>query len=76
MMKNQALLSKLTEGNRQFLGAASPIGDVSPAVRMETAENGQKPYAIVLACSDSRVMPETITSSAASSTRRGIWTAG
>ena len=60
MIKNEALLSKLTEGNRQFLGAASPIGDVSPAVRMETAENGQKPYAIVLACSDSRVMPESI----------------
>ena len=60
MIKNQALLETLTEGNRQFLGAASPIGDVSPAVRLETAENGQKPYAIVLACSDSRVMPESI----------------
>ena len=60
MIKNQALLETLTEGNRQFLGAASPIGDVSPAVRLYTAENGQKPYAIVLACSDSRVMPESI----------------
>ena len=60
MIKNQALLETLTEGNRQFLGAASPIGDVSPAVRLETAESGQKPYAIVLACSDSRVMPESI----------------
>ena len=60
MIRNQALLSKLTEGNRRFLGAVSPIGDVSPAVRLYTAENGQKPYAIVLACSDSRVMPESI----------------
>ncbi len=60
MIRNQALLSKLTEGNRRFLGAASPIGDVSPAVRLSTAENGQRPYAIVLACSDSRVMPESI----------------
>ena len=60
MIQNQALLSKLTEGNRRFLGAVSPIGDVSPAVRLETANNGQKPYAIVLACSDSRVMPESI----------------
>ena len=60
MIQNQALLSKLTEGNRRFLGAVSPIGDVSPAVRLYTAENGQKPYAIVLACSDSRVMPESI----------------
>ncbi len=60
MIRNQALLSKLTEGNRRFLGAISPIGDVPPAVRLYTAENGQKPYAIVLACSDSRVMPESI----------------
>ena len=60
MICNRTLLNRLTEGNRQFLGAASPIGDVSPAVRLHTAENGQKPYAIVLACSDSRVMPESI----------------
>ena len=60
MIKNRALLSKLTEGNRKFLSAVSPIGDVSPAARLHTAENGQKPYAIVLACSDSRVMPESI----------------
>ena len=60
MIYNRTLLNRLTEGNRRFLGAVSPIGDVSPAVRLETAKNGQKPYAIVLACSDSRVMPESI----------------
>ena len=60
MIYNRTLLNRLTEGNRRFLGAVSPIGDVSPAVRLETAESGQKPYAIVLACSDSRVMPESI----------------
>lgn len=60
MIYNQALLERLTEGNRQFLGTSTPLGDVSPAVRRETAENGQNPCAIVLACSDSRVMPESI----------------
>ena len=28
--------------------------------RIETAENGQHPYTIVIACSDSRVIPEEI----------------
>ena len=28
--------------------------------RIETAENGQHPYIIVIACSDSRVIPEEI----------------
>ena len=60
MIYNRTLLNRLTEGNRRFLGAVSPIGDVSPAVRLHTAENGQAPCAIVLACSDSRVMPESI----------------
>lgn len=60
MIKNRSLLDQLTEGNRQFLSAAAPIGDVSPARRLDTAENGQHPAAIVVACSDARVMPESI----------------
>ena len=35
-------------------------GDISPAVRKDTCENGQHPYAIVVTCSDSRVIPESI----------------
>ncbi len=35
-------------------------GDISPAIRAATAEHGQKPYAVVVACSDSRVVPEDI----------------
>ena len=30
------------------------------ARRVETAENGQHPYAVVVCCSDSRVIPEEI----------------
>lgn len=60
MIKNRSLLDTLTEGNRQFLSAESGIGDVSPARRLDTARNGQHPAAIVIACSDSRVMPESI----------------
>ena len=60
MIRNQALIDRLSEGNRRFLDAASAEGDVSPALRRRTAAEGQTPYAIVIACSDSRVIPESI----------------
>ncbi len=53
-------LKKLKEGNQRYLSATSNPGDVSPAIRHETCENGQSPYAIVITCSDSRVIPESI----------------
>ncbi len=53
------MIARLCEGNRRYLtGEAS--GDTSAAVRLDTAENGQHPHAIVIACSDSRVIPEVI----------------
>ena len=52
--------NRLIEGNRLYLDAASSGADISPAKRKETAENGQYPYAIVVTCSDSRVIPESI----------------
>ena len=45
---------KLLIGNRQYLETSDP------ALRTETAENGQHPYAIIVCCSDSRVIPEQI----------------
>ena len=45
---------KLLEGNRRYLAVSDP------ALRLDTAENGQHPYAIVVCCSDSRVIPEAI----------------
>ena len=45
---------KLLKGNRYYLETADP------ALRLETAEHGQHPYAIVICCSDSRVIPEQI----------------
>ena len=44
----------LTESNMHFCAH----GDA--AKREDTARNGQHPYAIVVCCSDSRVIPETI----------------
>lgn len=50
-------LRRLKEGNQQYLRAERPSGDISPKVRKETAAHGQKPFAVVIACSDSRVIP-------------------
>ncbi|MBR2539897.1 MAG: carbonic anhydrase [Mogibacterium sp.] len=51
---------RLIDGNKSYLGALTGDGDISPAKRRETALNGQNPYAIVITCSDSRVIPESI----------------
>ena len=53
-------LERLREGNARYLNANQAQGDVSPALRQSTFREGQRPYAIVLACSDSRVIPEAI----------------
>lgn len=45
---------KLETGNRIFLT------DGSGALRARTAREGQHPYAVVICCSDSRVIPERI----------------
>ena len=64
-MQNQKLsaaeaLEKLKEGNQRYLAAKSNPGDISPEIRQYTCENGQSPYAIVVTCSDSRVIPEAV----------------
>ena len=58
-MEREKLIARLGEGNRRYL-AGEAYGNVSQAVRLETAEHGQRPDAIVIACSDSRVIPEAI----------------
>ena len=50
-------LAKLKEGNKRYLSASSNPGDVSPQIRQYTCENGQSPYATVITCSESRVIP-------------------
>ena len=49
-----SLIRRLTEGNREYQGTGSI------ALRLRTAKEGQHPYAIVICCSDSRVIPERI----------------
>ena len=51
---------KLIQGNQKYLEARTSSGDISPQLRRETAAKGQAPYAIIITCSDSRVIPEHI----------------
>ena len=53
-------LERLKEGNKIYLNAKTASGDISPEKRLDTSENGQKPYAVIITCSDSRVVPEFI----------------
>ena len=50
----ESLIRKLTEGNMNYREAGSID------LRLRTAREGQHPYAIVICCSDSRVIPEQI----------------
>lgn len=51
---------KLKEGNEKYLETLTGMGDVSKESRVRTYLHGQHPYAIIVTCSDSRVIPESI----------------
>ena len=54
------VLEKLKGGNKRYLSAEKNEGDISPALRGKTCAEGQSPYAVIITCSDSRVIPESI----------------
>ncbi len=60
MIHHPELIRRLEAGNAAYRNALRLEGDVSPALRRLSAEQGQQPYAIVICCSDSRVIPEAI----------------
>lgn len=53
-------LKKLKAGNERYLSAERSEGDISPALREKAFRQGQTPYAVIITCSDSRVLPESI----------------
>lgn len=55
----EAALRRLMEGNRRYAAGEARGLDGSPKRRREIAEE-QSPFAVVLACSDSRVPPELL----------------
>lgn len=53
-------LKRLQDGNRIYVEALDHERDLSPERIEELFERGQKPFATVITCSDSRVVPEHI----------------
>ena len=60
IIKADEALELLKEGNARFVEMQLQHPNESIERREKTALNGQKPFAIVLACSDSRVPVETV----------------
>ena len=60
MVSAEEAIRRLKEGNRQYVSTDEVKADVSSAILEHFAKNGQEPYAIVVGCSDSRVIPERI----------------
>lgn len=56
---NQSLL-RLKQGNEAYLKQEANLTALSAKQRKTLAQEGQKPYAVVVTCSDSRVPPEHI----------------
>lgn len=50
----------LEQGNERYRAANANDGDIGPALRQSLYEQGQHPFATVITCSDSRVVPEHI----------------
>jgi carbonic anhydrase len=57
MDQNEAL-NRLMEGNKRFVSGAMEQKNFGP--RREELKSGQNPFAAVVACSDSRIVPEFI----------------
>lgn len=55
----QEALSRLIDGNARYVSGASQPVNLSSG-RIEELSKGQRPYAIIVSCSDSRVPPEHV----------------
>lgn len=59
----QAALTRLMDGNKRYISGKSTCGwtaNPTDAERRKQLANTQKPFAVILGCSDSRVPPEII----------------
>jgi len=59
-VSSEAAMKMLMEGNGRFVSGPAKHPNLDAKRRQETAEQGQKPFAVVLACSDSRVPVEEV----------------
>ena len=55
----ESAFERLQKGNEIFVNSNCSIGDISIEKRKSTFIKGQKPYAVIISYSDSKVMPES-----------------
>ena len=55
-----AAIQRLVDGDKEYIKSETNEAKITKEIRTETAEKGQKPYAVVVTCSDSREPPEHI----------------
>lgn len=61
MVEADIALKWLIEGNNDYIYAEkNHHGDISLEKRIHTHRHGQNPFAVIITCSDSRVIPENI----------------
>lgn len=58
--ESKQALDRLIEGNAEYVSGKVNPSSADPALREDTCKNGQHPYAVIVACADSRVIPESI----------------
>jgi len=58
-MTTEEVLTRLSDGNKRFVSDRLG-GDLHISIKKESLIDKQEPYAIVLSCADSRVVPELI----------------
>ena len=54
------VMETLKESNKRYVSSGAFSGDVSHTARVRAADEGQRPFAAVVSCSDSRVIPEAV----------------
>ena len=59
-MSAQEALERLKSGNAEYVKASANTGDISQERIKQLSEEGQAPYACIVSCADSRVVPEHI----------------
>ena len=53
-------LTRLKDGNQRYVSSCRYDGNITEMKRCKLAEEGQHPFAVIISCSDSRVIPEVI----------------
>lgn len=56
----ETALERLRKGNAEYVDKGLYTSNVSHKVRRDLKENGQHPFACIITCSDSRVIPESV----------------